>query len=273
MTPLKPQAVGELFSKSRLEDTRQIVKIAALYDIHANLPALDAVLREVSDVKVDRIVIGGDVLPGPMPLEALARLAELMCPVEFILGNGEVAVLDCLAGKIPRVPEQYQPTLRWVAGEISADQVRSISGWPKTLRITLAGLGDVLFCHATPRNEDEIFTATTPGHTLLPIFTDARADVVICGHTHMQFERTVGATRVANAGSVGMPFGEPGADWLLLSPSGIEFRHTSYNLREAAECIRRTSYPQSEEFAAKSILQPPSKEEMLKVFARAEIRS
>lgn len=249
------------------------MKIAALYDIHANLPALDAVLREVSDVKVDRIVIGGDVLPGPMPLEALARLAELECPVEFILGNGEVAVLDCLAGKIPRVPEPYQPTLRWVAGEISADQVRAISGWPKTLRITLAGLGEVLFCHATPRNENEIFTETTPEHTLLPIFTDARADVLICGHTHMQFERTVGATRVANAGSVGMPFGKPGADWLLFSPSGIEFRHTSYNLREAAERIRRTSYPQSGEFAAKSILQPPSKEEMLKVFARAEIRS
>ena len=249
------------------------MKIAALYDIHANLPALDAVLGEVSDLKVDRIVIGGDVLPGPMPREALARLAELKCPVEFILGNGEVAVLDCLAGKIPRVPEQYQPTLRWVAGEIPGDQVRSISGWPKTLRLTTADLGAVLFCHATPRNENEIFTEATPEHTLLPIFADARADVVICGHTYMQFERTVGPTRVANAGSVGMPFGEPGADWLLLSPSGIEFRHTSYDLRETTDRIRSTGYPQSEEFAAKNILQPPSKDEMLKAFGRAEIKS
>src|SRR5262249_11316219 len=135
--------------------SRGTMQIAALYDIHANLPALDAVLEEVSALKVDRIVIGGDVLPGPMPRETLARLAELRYPLEFILGNGAVAVLDRLAGKVPRVPEQYQPALRWVTEQISADQSRFISGWPKTLRIAIAGLGDVLFCHATPRNENE----------------------------------------------------------------------------------------------------------------------
>src|SRR5215469_12077937 len=151
------------------------MRVAALYDIHSNLPALDAVLREVSDLKVDRIVVGGDVLPGPMPREALARVTELKCPVEFILGNGEVAVLDCLAGRIPRVPEQYQPTLSWVAREISTEQARLISGWPKTLRITMAGVGEVLFCHATPRNENEIFTEATPDDKLLPIFASARA--------------------------------------------------------------------------------------------------
>jgi len=249
------------------------MQIAALYDIHANLPALDAVLEEVSGLKVDRMVIGGDVLPGHMPREAFARLAELECPVEFILGNGEVAVLDSLAGKVPRVPEQYQPALSWVTGQISAEQSRFISCWPKTLRITIAGLGDVFFCHATPRNENEIFTETTPEDTLLAIFAAARANLVICGHTHMPFERMIGETRVANAGSVGMPFGEPGADWLLLSPSGVEFRHTGYDLKEAAKRVRRTSYPQSEEFAAKSILQPPAKQEMLKLFARAQINS
>lgn len=249
------------------------MRIAALYDIHANLPALDAVLKEVSDLKVDRIVVGGDVLPGPMPGETLARLAEGKVPIEFILGNGEVAVLDCLAGKIPHVPEQYRSTLRWVAGEISADQSQFLSGWPKTLRISVPGLGEVLFCHATPRNENEIFTEATPEDVLLPIFAAARANFVICGHTHMQFERMIGETRVANAGSVGMPFGEAGADWLLLNPSGIEFRHTSYDLREAADRVGRTNYPQSGEFAAKSILKPPSKEEMLKLFARAEIKS
>jgi len=248
------------------------MQIAALYDIHSNLPALDGVLREASDLKVDRIVVGGDVLPGPMPREALERLAELECPVDYILGNGEVAVLDCLAGRTPRAPEQYQPTLRWVAGEISSDQVRFISGWPKTLRVTMEGLGEVLFCHGTPRDENEIFTESTPENVLLPIFDSAKAKLVICGHTHMQFERRIGETRVLNAGSGGMPFGEPGADWLLLSPSGIEFRHTSYDLREAAERIRGTKYPQSEEFAARSILQPPSREEMLRVFARAEIK-
>jgi diadenosine tetraphosphatase ApaH/serine/threonine PP2A family protein phosphatase len=247
--------------------------IAALYDVHANLPALEAVLLEITSSKVDHIVIGGDVLPGPMPREAVARLADLQCPMKFIQGNGEVAVLDCVAGKTPRVPEQYQSTLRWVAEQIPADQEQWISSWPKTLRMSVSGLGEVLFCHATPRDENEIFIESTAEDVLLPIFVGAKADLVICGHTHIQFERTIGKTRVANAGSVGMPFGEPGADWLLLSTSGIEFRHTSYDLREAAEQVRRTHYPQSEEFAGRSILQPPSKEEMLKVFARAEIKA
>jgi predicted phosphodiesterase len=247
--------------------------VAAIYDIHANLPALDAVLKEISDLRVDRIVVGGDVLPGPMPREALTRLSALDSPVDFIQGNGEVAVLDCVEGGVARVPESYQAALHWVAGQITADQVRAISSWPKTLRISLAGLGEILFCHATPRDENEIFTESTPDDVLVPIFAAAKANLVICGHTHMQFQRTIGNTLVANAGSVGMPFGEPGADWLVLSPSGIEFRHTSYNLTEAAERVRRTNYPQAEEFAAGSILRPRLREEMLRVFTKAEIKS
>lgn len=247
--------------------------VAALYDIHANLPALDAVLREIAALKVDRVVVGGDVLPGPMPRETLSRLLELDCPADFIQGNGEVAVLDCLAGTVPRrVPAAYQPMLRWVAGEISAQQAQSIRNWPMTLGFNLEGFGDVLFCHATPRDPDECFTESTGEEVLRPIFAQAKANLVVCGHTHMQFGRTIGNISVVNAGSVGMPFGEPGADWLLLKGTELEFRHTSYDLKEAAERIRHTSYPDAEEFAARSILQPPTKQEMLKAFARAEIK-
>lgn len=249
------------------------MQIAALYDIHANLPALDAVLSEIAALKVNRVVVGGDVLPGPMPRETLSRLKELACPVEFIQGNGEIAVLDCLTGRNHRgVPEQYQPALRWVAEEISADQARWISHWPKTLRLNIPGLGDLLFCHATPRDEIEIFTKSTQAEVLKPIFAAVNADLVICGHTHMQFDRRIGETRVVNAGSVGMPFGQGGADWLLLSLSGMKLRHTAYDLQEAAEQVRRTGYPGAAEFASRSILQPPSKQEMLKLFANAEIK-
>lgn len=247
--------------------------VAALYDIHANLPALDAVLTEIAELKVDRIVIGGDVLPGPMPRETVSRLLELDCPADFIQGNGEVAVLDCVGGRIPPgVPAPYQPALRWVAGEISPPQARSISNWPKTLRFSVEGLGDVLFCHATPRDQDECFTESTEEDVLRPIFAAAKANVVVCGHTHMQFERRIGNTLVVNAGSVGMPFGEPGADWLLLNMAELEFRHTCYDLKEAAERVRHTSYPGAKEFAARNILEPPTKQEMLKAFARAEIK-
>lgn len=249
------------------------MQVAALYDIHANLPALDAVLREIAALKVDRIVVGGDVVPGPMPRETLSRLLELDCPADFIQGNGEVAVLDCVAGRIPRrVPAAYQPMLRWVAGEISTQQAQAISNWPMTLGFSLEGFGDVLFCHATPRDPDECFTESTREEVLRPIFARAKANMVVCGHTHMQFERTIGNTLVVNAGSVGMPFGEPGADWLLLRRAELEFHHTCYDLPEAAERIRHTGYPDAEEFAARSILQPPTKQEMLKAFARAEIK-
>ena len=109
----------------------------------------------------------------------------------------------------------------------------------------------------------------TPIHCSTMKFTAALKIVamVICGHTHMQFDRTIGPVRVVNAGSVGMPFGEPGAYWLLLGPT-VELRKTTYDLEAAAERVRKTTYPQAEEFASRNILQPPSEEQMLEAFAR-----
>lgn len=95
--------------------------------------------------------------------------------------------------------------------------------------------------------------------------------VVVCGHTHMQFDRMIGRTRVVNAGSVGEPFGEPGAFWLLLGPD-VQLRQTSYDLTKAAERIRATQYPRAEEFAAHSVLQPLSEAEILELFGKAELR-
>jgi putative phosphoesterase len=248
------------------------MRVAALYDIHGNLPALEAVLQQIREAEVDRIVVGGDVLPGPMPVETLARLLDVPIPVQFIQGNGEVAVLAALAGREAYpLPKQVQEIIRWTAQQLPAEHARVLAGWPKTVRLENPGLGEVLFCHATPRSENENFTRLTPEEVLLPLFEGSHASVVVCGHTHMQFDRMVAKIRVVNAGSVGMPFGEPGADWLLLG-SGVELRHTSYDLARAAEGIRGTKYPQAEDFAARNVLQPPSEEEMLKVFSRAELK-
>jgi predicted phosphodiesterase len=246
------------------------MRAAAIYDIHANLPALQAVLQEIRTSEVDSIIVGGDVLPGPMPRETLSCLASLNIPVHYIYGNGEIAVLQQMTGKEPAaVPAPYRPIIQWTAEQLDAEYQRLLSAWPSTFRLQISGLGNVLFCHATPRDENEIFTRLTPEERLLPIFDGLGASVIVCGHTHMQFDRMIGGTRVVNAGSVGMPFGERGADWLLLGP-GIQLRHTAYNLTKAAEQIRATAYPQAEEFAARSILQPPSEAAMLDVFARAE---
>ena len=99
--------------------------------------------------------------------------------------------------------------MRWVATQLGPDEEALLAGWPETLRLG-SGSGDVLFCHATPRNDTEIFTRLTPEDRLLPLFERLGVPLVVCGHTHMQFDRTIGTTRVLNAGSVGMPFGEPG---------------------------------------------------------------
>jgi predicted phosphodiesterase len=248
------------------------MRVAAIYDIHGNLPALEAVLQEVRQAAVDLVVVGGDVVPGPMPRETLGCLLDLDLPVQFLYGNGEVALLEQMAGKDPaKVPEPYRPLIRWTAQQLPPEYQPLLTAWPPTLQVEIPGLGGVLFCHATPRNEDECFTRLTSEDCLLPIFEGLDASVVVCGHTHMQFDRMVGRTRVVNAGSVGMPFGEPGADWLLLEPA-VRLRHTSYDLAGAAARIRQTAYPQAEYFAARNVLDPPSEDEMLKIFTRVELK-
>src|SRR5215471_16174606 len=107
------------------------MKVAALYDIHGNLPALEAVLSEVRVANVDLIVAGGDVFLGPMPRETLACLLDCGISVEFIVGNCEVAALEQMAGREPvKVPEQYRPPIRWSARELSVHDQAMILEWP-----------------------------------------------------------------------------------------------------------------------------------------------
>lgn len=247
-------------------------RVAAIYDVHGNLPALEEVLAEIRKAGVDRIVVGGDVVPGPMPRESLALLQQLDVPVDFIHGNGEREVLALMRGiDTGSVPEAFREVMRW-----NAEQLRPyeevLAAWPARTRLEITSLGSVLFCHATPRNDVEIFTRLTSEEHLIPVFQDVAEPLVVCGHTHMQFDRTVGRTRVVNAGSVGMPFGEPGAYWLLLGPD-VELKRTPYDLLGAAQRVRQTRYPQAQEFAAQNVLRPPPEETMLNAFARAELRS
>ena len=249
------------------------MRVAALYDIHGNRAALEAVLQEIRRAEVDQVVVGGDVLPGPMPLETLTCLLDLHIPAQFIHGNGERVVAAQMAGKdISEVPQQYREVIRWTAQQLHPEHERLLAGWPATCRVDIPGLGEVLFCHATPRNDTEIFTRSTPEENLVSVFVGVNAPVVICGHTHMQFDRMVGRVRVVNAGSVGMPFAQPaGAYWVLLGPD-IELRHTVYDFTNAAECIRATAYPQAEDLAVRYVLHPPPEAESLERFAPVELR-
>lgn len=240
-------------------------RVAALYDIHGNIAALEAVLHELEHAGAELIVVGGDVFPGPLALETLALLRSLELPVQFIRGNGESAVLACLAGDdLDALPERARQAVRHAAARVDSALREILAGWPATLRLSIAGAGEVLFCHATPRRDTEIFTRVTPEERLVPMFEGADAELVVCGHTHMPFDRRVGTMRVVNAGSIGMPFGKPGADWLLLGP-GVEPRHTTYDFSAAAERIRSSADPTSEEFA-RSVMQPPAEEDMLRLY-------
>ncbi len=248
------------------------MRTAALYDIHGNLPALEAVLTEIEREKIDQIVVGGDVVPGPMPNETIARLRGLTIPTQFIQGNGDREVLAFKVGvESSAIPENFRESMSWNAQQLGVAETEWIASWPKLLRTQIDPIGEVLFCHATPRNDTDVFTRLTPDYELQAIFTELAVALVVCGHSHMQFGRTIGDVRVVNAGSVGMPFGKPGAYWLMLGPD-IEMRRTTYDLAAVAARIRATNYPQAEEFASKNVLQPPTEESMLNAFTNIKLR-
>ena len=151
------------------------MRLAAIYNIHGNLPALEAVLREIRELKVDQVVVGGDIVPGPMPRETLSCLLDIDAAVKFIYGNGEVAVLEEMAGRKPSVPPQYLPIISWTAQQLQPEDHKLLAAWSNRVTVQIHGLGHVLFCHAPPRNENEIFTRLTPENRLLPVFAGVNA--------------------------------------------------------------------------------------------------
>ena len=213
------------------------MKVAALYDVHGNLPALEAVLAEVPEDAV--IVSGGDVFSGPMPAETLARLGDLGSRVSFIRGNAD--------RDLGPYEERWRARYEWLMAQLTQKEHALAEAWPPTVTLEVDGLGRTLFCHGTPRSDLEAITVITAEERLREILSEVRERTVVCGHTHHQFDRRIDDTRVVNAGSVGMPYeGRPGAYWALLGPD-VELRRTEYDLAAAAEAIRATPYPEPEE--------------------------
>jgi putative phosphoesterase len=197
--------------------------VAALYDIHGNLPALQAVLAELPDDVT--ILVGGDVVAGGAePSGTLECLRALGDRVVWIRGNAD---RELTPGEPGLAPEGALDATR---AALTDEQIAFLHANPPTVQI-----GRVLYCHATPRNDVDIFTERTPDEPLIPIFAGVDADVIVCGHTHSQFERTIAGKRVINSGSVGIPYeDEPGAYWLL----DLEHRRTAYDGAAAPEQSR-----------------------------------
>ena len=212
------------------------LRVAALYDTHANLPALEAVLRDVREAEVDAVVFGGDDLAGPWPAETAALLASLELPTYRVRGNADRE----LTGAPGRAPTEL---LEWAAGRIDTETLASIERLPLTQTLDIDGLGPVLFCHATPRNDTEIRTVLSPDERWSEVLAGVEQRTVVVGHTHVQFDRIVGDVRVVNAGSVGMAYeDEPGAYWAVLGPD-VEFRRSEFDVGAMLAALPGLAYP------------------------------
>ena len=211
-------------------------RVAALYDVHGNLPALEAVLAEVGDA--DLIVVGGDVVGGPFPAETVERLRDLGDRVRWLRGNAERELVE---QPPPREVGPPPGELERLRAALTDEQIDFLYGLPERVELDVEGLGRVLFCHATPQNDLDIVTPLTPEERLRRLLESVTAGAVVAGHTHIQEDRRVGGVRWVNAGSIGMPYeDEPGAYWVLLGPE-VELRRTEYD----ATKLGGYEYPQA----------------------------
>jgi predicted phosphodiesterase len=241
------------------------MRVAALYDIHGNLPALEAVLPEVEREAPDLIVVGGDVALGPMPNETLDRLIDLQGRgrVVFVRGNTDREIVDLYdgtstLGESGAADDIWLRREAWVAQRISEAQRDFLASFPETVAFDIAGLGPTLFCHGSPRRDDEIITRVTPEARLDAMLAGTAKNIVVCGHTHVQFDRAHRGKRIVNAGSVGMHTeGRPGAYWLLIGPD-VDRRRTPYDVDDAVSRIRATDYPDPDELAGRLTANDPS---------------
>ncbi len=239
------------------------MRVGVLSDVHGNLPALEVVLVEVEREAPDVLVVCGDVASGPLPGETIDLLMRVP-GARFVRGNadrGLVAAYD----RLP-LPEWPGPDVEWCAERISRRQRDFLAAFEETIRLDVDGLGRVLFCHGSPRSDEEIISARTPDTRVRALVAGVDADVVVCGHPHLPFDRRVNGLRVVNPGSVGMPYGAPGAYWALLGPH-VALRRAEYDREAAAERIRSATGAETDDFVRENLLAVPTADEAFAFFA------
>jgi predicted phosphodiesterase len=229
------------------------MRVAALYDVHGNLPALEAVLAEIRNERVDAIVVGGDAVAGPFPAQTFDLLVSLPDAL-FVSGNADRLVVERVEGF----------GSAWCADELGSERLAVIAAWPFSHTLEADGLGDVVFCHATLCTDEEIVTRITPGDEVVAAFPGG--GTVVVGHTHVQFDRHYDGLRLVNAGAVGMPYeGRRGAFWALLGGGAVELRRTEYDVDSAAGRIRGSAWSEADQLA-EWLTNPPDPEEATETF-------
>jgi predicted phosphodiesterase len=245
------------------------MRVAVLADIHGNLPALDAVLAEVEAAGADVIVLNGDVATGPMPVQTLERLAGLGDRAVWVRGNCERELVSAWDGTPdPGLPEVVRVPTEYCAAQLGRAHRDLLDGLPLSVTLEVNGLGPVRFCHATAVSDTAIVLVDSPVDRYRTGFAGVTEPTVVLGHTHMPFDRLADRRRFVNPGSVGMPYGTPGAHWALLGPE-VVLRHTEYDRHAAVATMRSAApgYPGAAEFLAENVLTVPSDAEALAVFS------
>ena len=203
-----------------------------------------------------QLVFGGDLAAGPMPAETLDRIMEL--DVLVLRGNADRELLSEPSGGL--IDE-------WVVAQLHDRHREYIAALPEQVELDVEGVGHVLFCHGSPRSDEEMILRTTPDEWLRDMLAGVESDLVVCGHTHMQFDRRVDRWRVVNAGSVGLAYGAPGAHWLALGP-GVEHRRTPYDSDTFADYVKTLEWPIAQRFAEENIRTVPTEEKALEFFEK-----
>jgi putative phosphoesterase len=233
------------------------VRVAALYDVHGNAPALEAVLAAVDAEGVDAVVYGGDLAAGLLPLETI-DLARATQNARYVRGNADRMMVEAFdAGSGAESPLLDD----WTVGQLGQEHRDFLASFEPT--VVLDG---VLYCHATPHDDEPIFTRASPDERVRGLLGAIGERVVVCGHTHMQFDRVVDGIRVVNAGSVGMPYGTTEACWALADAGQVELRCTAYDLHAAAERLRASGHERRDGLIAENVLTAPSAEEAVAFF-------
>jgi putative phosphoesterase len=226
-----------------------VASVAVLSDIHGVLPALDAVLAEPAVVGAERIVLTGDIAAGPQPVAVVDRLLGLGDRVTWVRGNADRELVSLARGGGTDIPDPIAP---WAAKQLRPDQVELLAGLPHPVTLAVDGFGDVVFCHGTPRDDNEVVLVDTRLDRWAEALAELSEDVrtVVCGHTHMPFVRLAHGRQIVNPGSVGMPYGRPGAHWALLTDGAVSLRRSVFDPARAGAAIRRdSSYPDVTEWA------------------------
>jgi predicted phosphodiesterase len=221
------------------------MKVAALYDVHGNAPALEAVLADGA-ADADLVVFGGDLVWGAWPRETMALARSLGERARFIMGNTDRGSLT----------DGEDPSALWVQERLDDEERAFVLAWPATL--TLDG---ALYCHGTPRSDTEVVTPVSPEPWWAEVLSGVDEEIVVCGHFHYQYDERRGGHRVVNAGSVGNPTVRPAAWWAFLDSGNVDLRTTDYDTRATAEAWRASGFPRTD--FADELIEPYSLEQLL----------